>query len=92
MINIYYYLEKYEKYRQQDPKNHNMVFSDWIKYEEPLLSIEESKIFVCPKCDGEKTIEDTCVPSPKIGGGYYRPDCPLCNAKGYIIHCEVSNG
>jgi len=86
IINIHYYLEKYEEYRQQDPKNHNLDFSQWIELQEPLVVDKKSEIFVCPKCNGEKTIEDPCgAPSPQIGGGYYKPECPLCDAKGYII-------
>jgi len=54
----------------------------------PRMIQSKSEIFVCSKCNGEKTIEDLNVPSPKIGGGYYRPDCPLCDTKGYIIHRE----
>lgn len=50
-----------------------------------LVENKKSEIFVCPKCDGEKKI-DLPVPSVMIGGREpYRPDCPLCDGKGYIV-------
>lgn len=46
----------------------------------------KGEIYVCPKCDGEGKV-DVAVPSPAIGGREpYRPDCPLCKGRGYIIH------
>ena len=44
----------------------------------------DSKVFVCPKCDGEKV--DLACPSPSIDNATYYPPCTLCEGRGFVVY------